>query len=147
MRNNTATIVAAMFISWASVCTGQSAPARFLLEPCQLPGVEGEVRCGSYEVFENRAAKSGRVIKLKIVVLKALSKTPAADPIFWLHGGPGAAATGAVALGQVGILAPNRRERDLVFVDQRGTGGSNPLLCNLEDSPDDAQDFFGELFP
>src|SRR5262249_21565090 len=117
------------------------------LEPCQPLGVQGEARCGSYEVFEDRAAHSGRTIKLKIVVLKALSKAPAPDPIFWLHGGPGAAATDAVVLGQRGILAPSRQERDLVFVDQRGTGSSNPLLCNLEDNPEDAQDFFGELFP
>jgi len=148
MSNNKAILFAAMFISWASLCAGQSAPSsRLVLEPCQLPGVDGDTRCGSYEVFENRAAKSGRTIKLRIVVLKAWSKTPAPDPIFWLHGGPGAAATDAVALGQQGIMAPSRDERDLVFVDQRGTGHSNPLKCNLEDDPEDIQDFFGELFP
>ena len=162
MSTHKAMFVAAMFIGWASVCAGQSGSSRLLphhantaragdpklvLDSCQLPGVEGQARCGSYEVFENRAANSGRVIKLRIVILKALSKTPAPDPIFWLHGGPGAAATDAVGLGQNGILAPSRRERDLVFVDQRGTGGSNPLLCNLGDNPQDMQDFFGELFP
>jgi pimeloyl-ACP methyl ester carboxylesterase len=162
MSNSKTILVAAMFISWAGVCAGQSAPARLLphhantaragdprlvLESCQPPGVEGEARCGSYEVFENRAAKSGRTIKLRIVILKALSKTPAPDPIFFLHGGPGAAASDALALGQRGPLAPSRQERDLVFVDQRGTGGSNPLLCNLEDNPEDMQDFFGQLFP
>jgi len=147
MRNRMTILVATMFIGWASQCAGQSAAARLVLEPCQLPGVEGEARCGSYEVFENRAAKSGRVIKLKIVVLKAQSKTAAPDPIFWLHGGPGAAATDSIGLGQNGILAPSRQERDLVFVDQRGTGASNGLKCNLEDDPADMQDFFGELFP
>src|SRR5262249_45706916 len=109
--------------------------------------MEGDVRCGTYEVFENRAAKSGRTIKLKIVVLKALSKTPAPDPIFFLHGGPGAAATDAAGLGRFGFLATSRQERDLVFVDQRGTGGSNPLLCNIEDNPEDMQAFFGEFSP
>src|SRR5215472_4752623 len=98
MRNNRTILVAAIFVAWASVCAGQFAPSRLLLEPCQLPGVEGETRCGSYEVFENRAAKSGRTINLKIVILKALSKTPAPDPIFFLHGGPGAAATDALGL-------------------------------------------------
>ena len=145
--NSKAILVAAMCFGWASACFGQLAPSRLLLEPCQLTGVEGETRCGSYEVFENRAAKSGRTINLKIVILKALSKTPAPDPIFWLHGGPGAAATDSLALGVRGPLAPSRQERDLVFVDQRGTGGSNPLKCNLEDDPQDMQDFFGELFP
>jgi pimeloyl-ACP methyl ester carboxylesterase len=140
-------LTAALFIGWAAVCSGQSSSSHLVLSPCEVQGIEGDVRCGTYEVFENRAAKSGRTIKLKIVVLKALSKTPALDPIFFLHGGPGAAATDAVGLGRFGFLAPSRQERDLVFVDQRGTGGSNPLLCNIEDNPEDMQDFFGELFP
>lgn len=147
MSTNKTILIAAVFLSWASACAGQSAQPRLLLEPCHPFGVEGDVRCGSYEVFENRATKSGRTIKLRIVVLKARSNQPAPDPIFFLHGGPGAAASDAIALGQNGPLAPNREERDLVFVDQRGTGRSNPLKCNLEDKPEDMQDFFGELFP
>jgi pimeloyl-ACP methyl ester carboxylesterase len=147
MNNRSTILVAAILIGWASLCAGQIAPSRLVLESCQLPGVEGDARCGSYQVFENRAANSGRTIDLKIVILKALSKTPALDPIFFLHGGPGAAATDALGLGLRGPLAPARQERDLVFVDQRGTGGSNPLKCNLEDDPQDMHDFFGELFP
>jgi len=38
--------------------------SRLLLHRCELPDVEGEVRCGTYEVFEDRSAKSGRTIKL-----------------------------------------------------------------------------------
>jgi pimeloyl-ACP methyl ester carboxylesterase len=122
-------------------------PPRLSLQPCSLPGIDGDVRCGTYEVFEDRRANSGRTIKLRVVVLKALGKTPAPDPIFFLHGGPGAAATGMVGLAQRGILAPSRQDRDLVFVDQRGTGSSNPLNCDIGDSPENLQVFFGELFP
>lgn len=122
-------------------------PSRLSLQPCALPGISGEVRCGTYEVFEDRRANSGRTIKLRIVVLKALGKTPVPDPIFFLHGGPGAAATDAVGLGQKGILAPSRQDRDLVFVDQRGTGSSNPLKCDIGDNPENLQVFFGELLP
>jgi pimeloyl-ACP methyl ester carboxylesterase len=124
-----------------------SGPSRLSLQPCALPFIGGDVRCGTYEVFENRESNSGRTIKLKIVVLKALGKAPASDPIFFLHGGPGAAATGMVGLAQGGILAPSREDRDLVFVDQRGTGNSNPLNCDIGDSPQDLQVFFGELLP
>jgi pimeloyl-ACP methyl ester carboxylesterase len=43
-------------------------------------------------------------------------------------------------------LAKIREHRDLVFVDQRGTGGSNPLNCNLF-NPDDFQSYLGDYFP
>lgn len=134
-------------VTEAQTAHATAAVSSLSLQPCTLPGIAGEVRCGTYEVFENRQAKSGRTIKLRVVVLKALSRTPLPDPIFFLHGGPGAAATGMVGLGQKGILAPSRQDRDLIFVDQRGTGDSNPLNCDIGDSPDNLQVFFGELFP
>jgi pimeloyl-ACP methyl ester carboxylesterase len=118
---------------------------RLSLDHCELPGVKGDVRCGTYEVFEDRAAKSGRTIKLKIVVLKALGK-PAPDAIFPLHGGPGAPATGLIELAH-GILGPVRQDHDLVFVDQRGTGGSNPLICDVADDAKDIASFFGDILP
>lgn len=121
--------------------------SRLSLRPCDLTGFPGEARCGTYEVFEDRAAKSGRTIKLKFIVLKALSKTPAPDAIFALDGGPGAAATDMVDLARRGILEPARQEHDLVFVDQRGTGGSNPLKCDVGDNPFNLTAFFGDILP
>ncbi|HEV7516294.1 MAG TPA: alpha/beta hydrolase, partial [Thermoanaerobaculia bacterium] len=83
--------------------------------------------CGTYEVFENREARSGRKIPLKIVVLPATGRDRAADPIFFLAGGPGQGETPeAPDLAQL----PHTR-RDLVLVDTRGTGGSNPLSCRF----------------
>src|SRR5437899_12263714 len=64
-----------------------AATRRLELQPCKLAGLDGEARCGTYEVFEDRAAKSGRTIKLKIVVLKALNGNAAPDAIFPLDGG------------------------------------------------------------
>ena len=52
--------------------------------------------CGRHEVFEDREARAGRRIALNIVVLPALSATPAPDPVFFLTGGPAGAATDAV---------------------------------------------------
>ena len=54
-----------------SAATNESS-SRLVLHRCELPDIQGEVRCGTYEVFEDRSAKSGRTIKLKIVVLKAV---------------------------------------------------------------------------
>jgi pimeloyl-ACP methyl ester carboxylesterase len=124
-----------------------SSSSRLALQSCELPGVKGDVRCGTYEVFEDRAAKSGRTIKLKIVVLKSLGSKPAPDAIFPLHGGPGAPATGLVELANHGILGPAREDHDLVFVDQRGTGGSNPLICDVADDVKDLTSFFGDILP
>ena len=75
-----------------SAAASVSSP-RLSLHSCALPGIKGDVRCGTYEVFEDRSAKSGRTIKLKIVVVKSLGSKPGPDAIFPLHGGHGAPAS------------------------------------------------------
>jgi pimeloyl-ACP methyl ester carboxylesterase len=100
-----------------------------VLEPCQVPGVEGEVLCGQVTVFENRAAPQGRSIDLRIVVLPSRNRG-AADPVYFLQGGPGAASS---ELAPSLSRSPIRDRHDLVLVDQRGTGGSNPLRCGPDD--------------
>lgn len=120
---------------------------RLTLQPCRLPNVEGEARCGEHEVFEDREARAGRKIRLNIVVLPATDPTPAPDPVFVVVGGPGQAATSVVAGARFGRWATVRKKRDLVFVDQRGTGKSNPLHCDVGDDPSgDLQSFFGEIY-
>lgn len=117
---------------------------KLTLEPCRLPGWNEDARCGKYEVFENRAAKTGRKIALNTVVLPALNAKPAADPVFFLAGGPG---QGIVSVIQAGnwkdLVAQIRRERAVVLLDQRGTGGSNPLRC-APANKDDMQPAFRE---
>lgn len=119
------------------------------LVPCEVPGAREGVKekalCGAYEVFENRAAKSGRRIKLKIVVFPATGREKAADPLFYIPGGPGSSATEDAPYVAPGY-AKIRERRDLVFVDQRGTGGSNPLNCVLF-NPQDLQSYLGDYFP
>ena len=53
-------------------------PEQPKLQPCKVPGEKGPVdaRCATYKVWENREAKSGRKIGVKVVVLPALSATP-----------------------------------------------------------------------
>ena len=114
------------------------------LKPDHIDGVEGELRHGRYEVFENRAAKSGRRIALNILVLPALEPQKNPDPLFILAGGPGQAAT-ANAKFNARVFAAVRRTRDIVMVDQRGTGGSNGLGCDLYGSS--AQAHLRDLIP
>ena len=121
------------------VCIGAGCePADELTEPsvqlegCRLQGVSEELRCADVQVFEDRAAGQGRSIPIHVVVAPAFAPRPAADPLFFLAGGPGQAA--AELLPQIlPLLDRVRRQRDLVFVDQRGTGGSNGLECPIAD--------------
>jgi len=100
-----------------------------VLTPCQAPGVDGEALCGQIRVLENRAAQEGRSIDLRVVVLPSRRRS-ADEPVFFLQGGPGAASSEmAAALSR----SPLREQHDLVLVDQRGTGGSNPLRCGPDD--------------
>jgi pimeloyl-ACP methyl ester carboxylesterase len=98
------------------------------LAPCTVPGASGDVRCGRYRVWENRAAKTGRKIDLDIIVLRATQGARKPDPLFVLAGGPGQASS-ALVEHLATILAEVRLHRDLVFVDLRGTGKSHSLAC------------------
>lgn len=121
-------------------------PARLELTSCQLPGLEREARCGTLQVFEDRAARKGRKIGLRVAVLPAVGPAAAPDPLFVLVGGPGQSAV-TVAKPFSDIFAEVQRERDIVLVDQRGTGASNPLNCPLGGSDDDPQSYFGDMLP
>lgn len=105
---------------------------RTFLEPCTVPGVGGSAYCGRYRVPENRSTGTGRTIDLNVVLLPAAEPDSAAGPVFFLAGGPGGAATQLAPA--VGVLFPDfRRSYDVVLIDQRGTGGSNPLQCAFAD--------------
>jgi pimeloyl-ACP methyl ester carboxylesterase len=116
---------------------------RVALEPCTLPGVEGEVRCGVHEVFENRRAKTGRTIPLFVAVLPAREAPVAADPLFVLAGGPGQAASSLAGFANT-AFADVRRHRDIVLVDLAGTGRSAPLRCQMYRT---AHDLVGDFYP
>ncbi len=113
------------------------------LEPCRTSDGNLEGLCGKYEVYENRQSQSGRRIALNIMVLPATGGKPEADPFFPLAGGPGQSATEAFPL--TGYVPRIRALRDVVLVDQRGTGKSNPLQCPLQNL-EDAQAVLGEPY-
>ena len=105
------------------------------LSPCTIDGVNGPTRCGSYRVWENRTTKQGRQIALSVIVLQALGTIRKPDPLFMLAGGPGDAPSfNAKFFNET--FAKVRLQRDLVLVDLRGTGKSDPLLCPELATPD-----------
>lgn len=98
------------------------------LEPCGPDGAEREVLCGTLDVPENYAEPAGRAITLHLTVVKARAPRAGAAPLVVLPGGPGLAATGGAGY----LLGPGRafrQVRDVLLVDQRGTGQSAPLRC------------------
>jgi pimeloyl-ACP methyl ester carboxylesterase len=116
------------------------------LRPCPLPRSNDTVLCGTHDVAEDRASQSGRRIGLNIVVLPATGPTAAPDPVFVLAGGPGLGAASLVTGDTARSMAAIRRERDLVFVDQRGTGKSSAHGCRFGDATT-MQRNFNDLFP
>ncbi|ADO68827.1 alpha/beta hydrolase [Stigmatella aurantiaca] len=106
---------------------GSSTAPRLVLSACRVEGIESQALCGTYEVFEDRAAKQGRKIPLRVVVVPALAASPEPDPLVLLAGGPGQAASEVKVLKAVDRI---HRLRDILLVDQRGTGASGPLKCN-----------------
>jgi pimeloyl-ACP methyl ester carboxylesterase len=129
--------------SGATTATTSAQRGRVQLKPCGRDGLPDEALCGTYEVFEDRKARSGRKIALSILLLPAISEKAAPDPLFYLAGGPGAAATSYAG---AAFMTRFRRERDVVLVDQRGTGNSNPLQCSVYGDRDDMRGFFTDYF-
>ena len=108
------------------------------LERCDLKGTLA--LCGQAAAWENRELESGRRIQLHYAVLRAYSASPARDAVFFLAGGPGQSAM-TLAHDMAPLLEGVRRERDIVFLDQRGTGQSNALNCELADPNDPREQF------
>ena len=123
----------------------QGAAARTLhLAPCRVKGADGDARCGSLSVYENRRLGTGRRLSLNIVVLRArVERARRPEPIFLLTGGPGLGA--ATEAWTANLIGPARDDHDVVLVDQRGTGASAALDCDLYSDAPSA--FLGKRFP
>jgi pimeloyl-ACP methyl ester carboxylesterase len=99
-----------------------------LEHPSGLSGVKAE--CATLEVPENLSGQ-GRRITLSIARHPAISERKAADPLFVLAGGPGMGAQ-EMYTAATGAFARINRDRDIILVDQRGTGRSTPLACKVD---------------
>ena len=138
-------VAAAALLAAACNAPHDATHGTIALEECRLPGVEAPARCGTYEVWENRAARTGRRIKLDIAVIPARLRNHEPHPILVLAGGPG---QGAVSLADevMPLFAKLNDARDILLVDQRGTGNSPPLDCD-EGSDTSLQSLFEDTLP
>jgi pimeloyl-ACP methyl ester carboxylesterase len=119
-------LVAALVALPSHVAAAESRPG---LKPCRLKGVEHDALCGVLSRPLNPAEPGGKQVDIHYAVLPALARNRKADPVFFFAGGPGQSAMdvgGTVSR----ILARLGSRRDVVLVDQRGTGRSAPLVCD-----------------
>jgi pimeloyl-ACP methyl ester carboxylesterase len=108
------------------------AHANAALKPCRVAGIATELKCGSLQRPLDPARPDGPKIDVHYVVVPALARNKQPDAVLLLAGGPGQSATRLASRALPRLSRLNNR-RDLVFVDQRGTGQSAPLEC-----PDDS---------
>lgn len=97
-----------------------------------------EALCGTYTVPEDRAHPEGRKIALNIAWLQpTASGEQPPDPVFFLAGGPGQSAVQSYPPLDP-VFRDIRKQRSVLLIDQRGTGGSNPLTCKTPDDDTEA---------
>lgn len=144
----TALALACAAVLWASFAspdhaTSGSTAAGVTLRPCHVDGVKEDVRCGVYNVFENRRTRTGRKLPLKIVVIPARQPHPDQGPIFYMAGGPGETAT---ELAGFVIDRGDDDVHDIVLVDERGTGDGHRLDCKSPGSDDNLEGYLNGPF-
>lgn len=118
------------------------------LSPCPLGKTKIPAQCGTFGVYEDRAAKTGRVIPLHVVVIPAAH--PSHRAIAIIAGGPGQASTEfapyILATPSSSAYVTLHDTYDFIFMDDRGMGTSNPFPCNFA-PPGDPASYFRYLFP
>lgn len=102
-------------------------------QACRVAGFSNEVQCGSVQRALNPAQPDGPKIDIHYVVVPAMARNKQPDAVLVLAGGPGQSAIGVAAAMMPRLRRLNNR-RDVVFIDQRGTGRSAPLQCPDESS-------------
>src|SRR5262245_16404725 len=124
-ERTTTSLATALLTLFFAHCSLAEATADIELQPCRLEASTGagatSARCGWLDVPEDRSRRTGRHIRLHVAVVPALSLNPAPDPFVFITGGPGQAPseeypTFGAAFERI------RRVRDILLVDQRGTG-------------------------
>src|SRR5262249_40259383 len=116
-------------IGLCDVAAAQELAPVFAPGNCDLPDiatVAGRLRCGNVRVPRDHARPQAGTFALAVVIVAADQQPALADPVVYINGGPGAPLTVYAAAQARVAYAPRR---DLILVDQRGTGRSEPRVC------------------
>lgn len=104
---------------------------------CHLPGYDQALRCITVNVPLDYQHPDAKTLALQVTVAPALREAARPDPLFVLAGGPGQAGSDVLALLEV-AFRKIRATRDIVFIDQRGTGLSDKLDCKSKQGLDES---------
>ncbi|HLJ82894.1 MAG TPA: alpha/beta fold hydrolase [Candidatus Eremiobacteraceae bacterium] len=138
-----AAVAAGAFVQFPAAAAGPT----FFRHSCpQTLVTSATLRCGTVVVFENRNSPGSRAIGLNVIVISAPKRPAAKDAIFGISGGPGQPSADQTGLGFATMTGDAASTRDIVLVDQRGTGDSHPLQCDLFPGTDITR-FFGSDWP
>ncbi|MCS6124343.1 alpha/beta hydrolase [Shewanella baltica] len=98
-------------------------------DTCYVEGVSDRLNCGFVTVPENPNKPDGKQIQVHYVVLPAVKNVNHEEALLAIAGGPGQSAIDNAA-GFDAMLSKVRQQRDILLIDQRGTGRSNLLTCD-----------------
>ena len=132
LRYATAGGVLMLMIGLAFIGHASGQPLRPVFDKtvCDLPGVSPEIgprlRCGTVSVPRNYDNPGAGRFRLAVVVVRSAQQPALPDPVVYINGGPGSPLT---VYADHQARAPYAVGRDLILVDQRGTGRSEPKLC------------------
>ena len=111
----------------------EASAAPLALSPCRLTGLEHDALCGALRRPLDPARPTGPSFELRVAVLPALARHKEPDPVLFFAGGPGQSAI-ALAGTVERLMGRLAMRRDVILVDQRGTGHSAPLNCDTPSS-------------
>ncbi|MCS6161599.1 alpha/beta hydrolase [Shewanella baltica] len=123
-------------MTWASDVKSQKTQAADVAsnmtnntDTCYVEGVSDRLNCGFVTVPENPNKPDGKQIQVHYVVLPAVKNVNHEEALLAIAGGPGQSAIDNAA-GFDAMLSKVRQQRDILLIDQRGTGRSNLLTCD-----------------
>jgi pimeloyl-ACP methyl ester carboxylesterase len=131
---------AAFALAWAIASFFPAVAATLPGRDCHLRGSEEALRCHTIAVPLDPQRKDGAQLQLHVTVAPAFRQAASADPVFVLAGGPGESGSDVVSLLPT-TFQRLRATRDIVFIDQRGTGLSGKLRCagnSIDEAASDA---------
>jgi len=126
-----------VLLAWSTSAEAAEPSPAFEPAPCAFKDVpahwaaQNRIDCGWLQVPESRGKPGGRMLKLWVAIARAEAKDKATDPLLYIHGGPGYATVDYFFpyFPKSRTWPAFRKDRDIVFFDQRGTGRSDPAFC------------------
>lgn len=105
-----------------------SAQAAIAAAKCANPPAGFAIHCGYVRLPQDYAKAAGDSIAIYFMQIKAKDRLPKSDPLVYLVGGPGSSGSQLMQTSFRKYLNAFADERDIIIIDQRGTGESAPRL-------------------